>query len=175
MPLRGAPRAATDAGHLRVRSPRQCPGAGRQVEEQRAGDLRMRTDAVANSAPGVDRIRPHVPARWPTVTAGQNLQVAQAGCYYAVSTASIGVPAAGGTGRFDVLQMSEPNTCGGATQDRCRWTAQSDVPWLTIATTMPQAGDNPVSFSVSANPTTTARTGRITVRDKVVHITQSGQ
>jgi hypothetical protein len=40
---------------------------------------------------------------------------------------------------------------------------------------MPQAGDNRVSFSVASNPTATARTGRITVRDKVVQITQNGQ
>jgi hypothetical protein len=39
---------------------------------------------------------------------------------------------------------------------------------------MPQAGDNPVSFSVQSNPGA-ARTGRITVRDKVVQITQSAQ
>jgi hypothetical protein len=113
--------------------------------------------------------------RWPTVTAGQNLQVSQAGCYYAVSTSAINIPAAGGASRFDVIQQSDPITCGGATQSACRWTAQSDVPWITITTTMPQAGDNPVGFTVAANPGTTARIGRITVRDKVVQITQSGQ
>lgn len=115
-----------------------------------------------------------VMVRWPTVTAGQNLQVAQAGCYYAVSTTAISIVAGGGTGQFNVIQQSDPITCGGATQDRCRWTAQSDVPWITVTTTMPQAGDNPVSFTVAANPGTAPRTGRITVRDKVVQITQSG-
>lgn len=113
--------------------------------------------------------------RWPTVTAGQNLQVAQAGCYYSVTTSTFSIAAAGGTGQFDVLQISDPNTCGGATQDRCRWSAQSDVPWITVTTPMPQVGDNRVSFSVAQNTSGTARTGRITVRDKVVQITQSGQ
>ena len=113
--------------------------------------------------------------RWPTVTAGQNLQVSQAGCYYAVSTTTISFAAAGGTGRFDVIQQSDPNTCGGPTQNACRWTAQSDVPWITITTTMPQAGDNPVAFLVAANGVGATRTGRITVRDKVVQITQNGQ
>jgi hypothetical protein len=116
-----------------------------------------------------------VMVRWPTVTAGQNLQVAQAGCLYAVTTTAISFAAAGGTGRFDVLQTSDPITCGGATQNACRWTAQADVAWITVTTSMPQAGDNPVAFSVAANPTTTARTGRIIVRDKIVQITQSGQ
>ena len=116
-----------------------------------------------------------VMVRWPTPTAGQNLQVAQAGCFYAVSTAAISIAAAGGSSQFDVLQTSDPNTCGGATQDRCRWTAQSDVSWITITTSMPQIGDNRVSFTVAANPDASARTGRITVRDKIVQITQSGQ
>jgi hypothetical protein len=116
-----------------------------------------------------------VQVRWPAETAGQNLQVAQAGCYYAVSTTAISVAAAGGAGQFDVLQTSDPITCGGATQDRCLWTAQSDVPWITVTTSMPQVGDNRVSFTVTPNPGTSARTGRITVRDKIVQITQSGQ
>ena len=116
-----------------------------------------------------------VKVRWPTVTAGQNVRVLQAGCLYAVSTSAISIAAAGGSGRFDVVQQSVPNTCGGATQDRCTWTAQADVPWITVTTAMPRAGDNPVSFTVAANPTTAARSGRITVRDKVVQITQAGQ
>jgi hypothetical protein len=116
-----------------------------------------------------------VMVRWPTETAGQNLQVAQAGCYYAVSTSAISIAAAGGNGQFNVVQTSDPISCGSATQDRCRWTAQSDVPWITITTTMPQAGDNPVAFSVAVNSSGAARTGRITVRDKVVQVTQSGQ
>jgi hypothetical protein len=116
-----------------------------------------------------------VMVRWPTVTAGQNLQVSQAGCYYAVSIDSLSMPATGGTGRFDVYQQSDPNSCGGPTQSACLWIAHADVPWITITTTMPQVGDNPVSFTVAVNPGTTARTGRITVRDKVVVITQAGQ
>ena len=113
--------------------------------------------------------------RWPTPTAGQNVRVLQAGCLYAVSTTAVSVGAAGGPGRFDVIQQSVPNTCGGPLQNACRWNAQSDVSWITITTTMPQAGDNPVSFTVAPNDSTSARTGVITVRDKSVRITQSGR
>jgi hypothetical protein len=74
-----------------------------------------------------------------------------------------------------VLQQSEPLTCGGATQDRCVWTAKSDASWITVTTSMPQMGDNPVSFTVAANTDTSARTGTIAVRDKVVRITQAGR
>lgn len=116
-----------------------------------------------------------VMVRWPTVTAGQNLRVSQAGSRYGVSATTISIGAAGGPGRFDVLQQSDPYTCGGPTQNACLWIAQSDVPWITVTTTMPQAGDNPVSFTVAPNDSTAARSGTIAVRDKVVRITQSGR
>jgi hypothetical protein len=116
-----------------------------------------------------------VMVRWPTPTAGQNIRVAQAGCLYAVSRGAFSFTSSGGLGTFDVIQQSEPNTCGGATQDRCVWTAQSDVPWVTITSSMPRSGDNPVAFTVATNDGSASRVGRITVRDKVVVITQAGR
>jgi hypothetical protein len=115
-----------------------------------------------------------VRVRWPTVTAGQNLHVSQAGCRYAVSASAIDIPAAGGPGRFDVIQQSNPLTCGGPLQNGCIWSAMSNVSWIRITTAMPQAGDNPVTFTVAPNATGTARTGTVTVRDQVVRITQAG-
>lgn len=115
-----------------------------------------------------------VMVRWPTATAGQNIRIAQPECRYAVSRTAISIAAGGGTATFDVIQQSDPTQCGGATQDSCG-TARSDVPWITIISSMPRAGDQPVAFNVEANDSTAARTGRITVRDKVVTVTQSGQ
>jgi hypothetical protein len=116
-----------------------------------------------------------VMVRWPTPTAGQNIRVAQAGCLYAVSRSAFSFTASAGSGTFDVIQQSEPNTCGGATQDRCVWTAVSDVSWITITSTMPRSGDNPVAFTVATNDAAASRVGRIAVRDKVVVITQTGR
>jgi hypothetical protein len=116
-----------------------------------------------------------VMVRWPTITAGQNLQVLQAGCLYSVTQDAFSIAATGGSGRFEVYQMAQPVTCGGPLQNACVWTATSDVPWITITTSMPQQGDNPVSFTVAANESTAARTGTITVRDKVVRVTQAGR
>jgi hypothetical protein len=110
--------------------------------------------------------------RWATPSQGQNLHVAQAGCIYGVSRDTISFAAAGGPGTFDVLQQSQPTSCGGATQDRCVWTAESRASWITITSSMPRMGDNPVSFTVAAN-TGAARTGSIVVRGKTVTITQS--
>lgn len=113
--------------------------------------------------------------RWPTPTAGQNIRVAQAGCSYAVSLNAFDFASSGGSGTFDVIQQSDPIACGGATQDRCVWTAQSDVPWITITGSMPRAGDDRVSFTVATNDGTASREGRISLRDKVVVITQAGR
>jgi hypothetical protein len=110
--------------------------------------------------------------RWPTPTAGQNVRVSQAGCHYGVSKTVIAFAAAGGAGGFDVLQESEPNTCGGPLQDACIWSAVADVPWITITTTMPRRGDAPVAFTVAAN-SGAARSGTITIRDKTVRIDQA--
>lgn len=114
-----------------------------------------------------------VQVRWPTPSLGQNIRVAQAGCRYGVSRDAIAIAAAGGSGSFDVLQQSDPITCGGALQDRCVWSAVADVPWITITSSMPRSGDNPVAFTVAANAGTAARSGRITVRDKIVTVTQA--
>ncbi|HEY7057679.1 MAG TPA: BACON domain-containing carbohydrate-binding protein [Vicinamibacterales bacterium] len=116
-----------------------------------------------------------VMVRWPTPTAGQNIRIAQAGCRYAVSKTAISIAASGGTGTFDVIQQSDPMECGGATQNRCVWTARSEVAWITITSSMPQSGDNPVSFTVSANDSTAPRTGTVVVRDKVVIVTEAGK
>ena len=153
--------AEADAPWITVTSGQS--GAGSGVISFRVGD---NWDAPRRSV---------VKVRWPTATAGQNLQVLQAGCSYAVSTSTVSMAAAGGPARFDVIQQSDPYTCGGPTQNACMWTAIADVPWIAVTTAMPQFGDNPVSFSVAANDTTAARTGRITVRDKVVVITQAGR
>src|SRR5262249_53623319 len=57
--------------------------------------------------------------RWDTPTAGQNVQISQAGCRYAVSATAVDVPAAGGTFSVDVYQQSDPLECGGPLQNAC--------------------------------------------------------
>ena len=116
-----------------------------------------------------------VMVRWPTPTAGQNIRVAQAGCTYGVSPSAFTVTSAGTSSSFNVVQQSLPVTCGGATQDRCVWTAVSSVPWITITSSMPKSGDNPVAFTVQANGAPQPRTGQIRVRDQIVTVTQAGQ
>ena len=104
-----------------------------------------------------------------------NVHVAQAGCHYAVSAGAVSVAAAGGPAQFSVIQESEPYTCGGPLQNGCMWIAQSDVPWITVTTSMPQYGDNPVQLTIAVNDGTTPRSGNVRVRDQIVRITQAGK
>jgi len=112
--------------------------------------------------------------RWPAATQGQNVQIDQAGCVYAVSRSSFMFSAEGGIDTFNVLQQSDPYTCGGALQDGCVWTATADVPWIVITSPGPRKGDDQVRFAVSANTTGVTRSGTIRVKDKMVVITQPG-
>lgn len=114
-----------------------------------------------------------VMVRWPTPTAGQNVRVNQAGCSYGISPSSATIAAAGGSGTFAVVQQSDPVICGGATQDRCIWSAVSDVPWIKITTGMPVTGDGYVNFTVDPN-TGPGRTGTIRVRNRTFTVTQGG-
>jgi hypothetical protein len=116
-----------------------------------------------------------VMVRWPTVTAGQNIRLAQAGCTYGVSPSTFSFTSAAAAGSFNVVQQSIPTTCGGATQDRCLWTAVSSVPWITVTSSMPRSGDNPVAFTVQANGGSQPRTGQIIIRDQTVTVAQAGR
>jgi hypothetical protein len=110
--------------------------------------------------------------RWDTPTAGQNVRVAQAGCRYAVSQSFFAAPSLQTSFTFMVVQQSDPLECGGALQDRCRWSAVSDVPWIVVTSSMPRQGDDQVAFTVLANPGP-ARSGTIRVRDQVVRVDQA--
>ena len=103
--------------------------------------------------------------------ASASAQVSQAGCLYAVTQETFTFGSAGGQGVFDVLQQSVPVECGGALQNACRWSAVADAPWITVTTAMPRVGDDRVTFVVAPN-TGSERLGSITVRDKVVRVTQ---
>lgn len=153
--------AASNAAWITL--PGSDPGSGSGVITMTYGD---NYDAPRQSV---------VEVRWPTASAGQNVRIAQAGCTYGVSQTNFTLTASAASASFMVVQQSVPTACGGATQDRCVWTAVSSVPWITITTGMPRAGDNPVNFTVSANTSPQARTGQITVRDKVIALTQAGQ
>lgn len=106
---------------------------------------------------------------------GRDVRVSQAGCRYWLSQTLMNIPSSGGSFTVDVLQQSEPLTCGGPLQNACQWTAIADVNWILITAAMPRTGDQPVPFTVAPNGASSARTGTIVVRDQVLRVTQAGQ
>jgi hypothetical protein len=114
-----------------------------------------------------------IEVRWPTPTAGQNVRVKQAGCLYGVTRDVIDATASGGDYSFDVVSQSTNTSCGGALQDGCVWRAVSSASWVTVLSSMPRSGDNPVFIRVAANGTGAPRTATITVGDRTVTIRQS--
>jgi len=106
---------------------------------------------------------PSTVGRSGTITAGgETFTVVQAGnapCTYSLQQASQAFPTAGGKGTADVQ-----------TPAGCTWTANSNVQWLTIAGTT----NTTATYTVAANPATTARTGSLTIAGLTYSVTQAG-
>ena len=78
---------------------------------------------------------------------------APATCSFSISPTAATFRATGGTGSITVT----------ATGTDCAWTAVSNQGWITVASAGSVTGSGTISYSVSVNNETTARTGSITV------------
>jgi hypothetical protein len=93
--------------------------------------------------------------------AGLTFTIDQSACGYSVTPATVTI---GGTG---VSSSALVSTTAG-----CSWSASSDVPWITMPTGSSGTGTAWQGFTVEANPTTTPRTGTLTVAGRTVAVTQ---
>ncbi|MDQ3907561.1 MAG: carboxypeptidase regulatory-like domain-containing protein, partial [Acidobacteriota bacterium] len=96
--------------------------------------------------------------------AGQTFNVTQSGvsCTFTLSPPSQSFGASADTGGVTVTA---------AAQD-CRWTAASNVNWITITSGTPGAGNGTVAFSVASNPNGASRTGTLTVAGQTFTVSQ---
>jgi hypothetical protein len=96
--------------------------------------------------------------------AGKTFSVSQAGitCSYTVSPTTASAPATAGTGSVNVTSPAG-----------CAWTASSTVSWMSITAGASSAGTGSASYSFTANPTTQARSGVLTVAGQAVTVTQA--
>jgi len=95
---------------------------------------------------------------------GQRITVTQTACTYSVSptsTFSDMIPKAGGTRTINV-----------STYSTCSWTATSATSWLTITRGATGSGSGTVTVSATANPTTSYRTGYLSVAGRGVDVWQ---
>lgn len=98
------------------------------------------------------------------VVAGHTVNVTQGdGCDVALSALSVAVEAGGGTGSVRVL-----TTSGG-----CRWTSESQAPWIAITSGADGWGSGEVHFSVQPNPGA-ARTGTLRIGARAFTVNQAG-
>jgi hypothetical protein len=56
----------------------------------------------------------------------------------------------------------------------CSWTATSNASFITIASGGSGSGNGTVNFTVTANPTTSQRSGTLTVADRTITVNQAG-
>jgi hypothetical protein len=97
------------------------------------------------------------------VTGSISLSVSLAGtCAYSISPANTSVSAAGSTGSLNV-------TAGTG----CSWTASSGATWITITAGVFGSGNGTVSYSIDANPATSARAGTLTVAGQTFTVNQA--
>ena len=87
----------------------------------------------------------------------------QVPCSYSVSPSARWMGSTTGSSTFSV---TAPVGCG--------WSATSSTSWMAIANGGSGAGNGTVTFSAAANPTTTQRTGSLTIAGRTVTVTQSG-
>jgi Putative binding domain, N-terminal len=102
------------------------------------------------------------PKRQGTITvAGKTVTVTQetGTCNFAVTPSTAAVPTAGGNGTIELT-----------TAEGCGWTAESSVPWITLAVTS-GSGPRSIGFTAEAN-SGLPREGTVTIAGERVTITQ---
>ena len=97
--------------------------------------------------------------------AGQTVTVTQNGinCSYGVSPTTAALTSGAGS-----------STTAVTAQGGCTWAATSNAAWLTISGGASGNGDGTVTFNAAANPSSTLRTGTLTVAGQTVTVTQDG-
>jgi hypothetical protein len=96
--------------------------------------------------------------------AGQTFTVTQNGvaCTASINPTSLTVAAGGGPGSTAVT-----------TPAGCTWSAQTNVPWITLGTTG-GTGNGTVGFNVQAHTSSQQRTGTLTIANHTFTVTQNG-
>jgi plastocyanin len=86
-----------------------------------------------------------------------------AACTCTLAPASAGAPAAASSGSVMV-------TAGSG----CTWTAVSNSSFITVTSGATGSGNGTVGYNVAANPTTSSRSGSITIAGQTFTVTQAG-
>ena len=113
-------------------------------------------------------VQPHTGAtyRAGSITiAGQPFTVIQNACSYTLTYSTTSFPA---TASNDSVTVT-------ASGSSCAWTTISNNSWITVNSGSSATGSGIVNYSITSNPTTTARSGSMTIAGQTFTITQAGQ
>jgi hypothetical protein len=152
--------AAATAGTIQVAAPQACSWSAMSTASWiMLGDAPLGT---GNGQVQVSYAANPGPARQASLTiGGHTIPVAQAsGCTYSVSPAAQDVAGTGGAGAVVI-----------ATAAGCPWMASSHADWVTV-NARSGVGPGQVPFTVAPN-LSPARTGTLTVADRVVTVSQA--
>ena len=106
-------------------------------------------------------------ARTGTVTiAGRTFTVTQeaASCTFTLSSVGATLGSSASSGAVGVTAATG-----------CAWTATSGATWITVTGGASGSGNGQVAYSVTANPSTSQRSGTITIAGQTFTVTQAGQ
>jgi hypothetical protein len=97
--------------------------------------------------------------------AGRSMTVTQAGtgCSYSVTPTSQAMPAAAGSATAAVTAAAG-----------CAWTATEALGWIAITSGASGSGNGTVAYTVTANGSTSSRSGAMTIAGRTLTVTQSG-
>ena len=87
---------------------------------------------------------------------------ASAQCSYTVSQTTFSAPSTGGVQSTSVI-----------TGTQCSWTATTSDSWITVTNGTNHTGIGSVSFQLTANPTSSVRTGTLIVAGQTITVTQA--
>jgi hypothetical protein len=100
------------------------------------------------------------------LVAGSSIEITQdaAPCRYSLDRSAASMSADGGS-----LTVSVATIAG------CAWSVAADAAWISIKTARDGNGSASTQFAVAPNPATLVRTGRVTIADQAVVVSQQGQ
>jgi YVTN family beta-propeller protein len=97
---------------------------------------------------------------------GQTFTITQAGvpCNFSLTTSTSTLSSGSGTGSVNLI----------AAASDCSWSATSNANWIIITSTASGAGSGSISYSVTANPSSAARQGTLTIAGQTFTVNQAG-
>ena len=154
-----------ETGSISVAAPSGCPWTATSIESWIA--ITSGTSGTGNGTVNYSvSANTSTSSRTGTISiAGQTFMVYQSGvsCTYSISPTTQSFGASGGTGSVTI-----------STQSGCTWTATSIESWIAITSGTSGTGNGTVNYSVSANTSTSSRTGTMIIAGEMFIVIQEG-